>query len=251
MLLGLVAIVALFTILWYISVRLEDSSIVDIAWGPGILVLALIYYATGNGAPVRARLTLALVAIWAIRLGVHLYLRNQSQGEDGRYEALRSRRGPSWWWFSYFRVFLLQAVIAWIVSIPLYFAIVSVAPRRLTVVDYAGVLLFAIGFVFEALSDEQLRRFRDEPANVKLVLESGLWQYSRHPNYFGEALLWWGFGLLGAATGGVVGLIVPALLTYFLMHISSLLLERSLMRNRRAYAGYAESTSPFLPKQPH
>jgi steroid 5-alpha reductase family enzyme len=249
-LISLVAIVALFTILWYVSVRLEDSSIVDIAWGPSILVLSLIYYFTGNGAPLRAGLTVALVAIWAIRLGVHLYLRNQTQGEDARYEIMRSRRGRSWWWYSYFRVFLLQALTAWVASIPLYFAIVSVAPQNLTIIDYLGVLLFAIGFGFEAVGDEQLRQFRNKPRNVKLVLETGLWQYSRHPNYFGEALLWWGFGLLGAATGGVVGLIVPALLTYFLMNISSMLLERSLMRNRRAYAGYAEATSAFLPRTP-
>jgi steroid 5-alpha reductase family enzyme len=249
-LLGLIAIVALFTILWIVSVRLEDSSIVDVAWGPGILVLALTYYLTSNGAPVRARLTLALVAIWALRLAAHLFLRNQIQGEDVRYEVLRSRRGPSWWWFSYFRVFLLQAVTAWVVSIPLYFAIVSVVPRTLTIVDYVGVLFFLGGFVFEAVGDEQLRRFRNEPSNVKLVLETGLWRYTRHPNYFGEAMLWWGFGLLGAATGGVVGLLVPALLTYFLMKISGMLLERSLLRNRRAYAGYVESTSAFFPKAP-
>lgn len=247
LLLGLVAIVLLFSILWFVSVKLEDSSIVDIAWGPGILILALTYYFTSSGAPPRARLVLALVAIWAIRLAAHLYFRNQSQGEDPRYEAMRARRGPSWWWFSYFRVFLLQALTAWVVSIPIYFAIVSVAPRTLTIVDFFGILLFGAGFLFEAIGDEQLRRFREQPRNVKLVLEDGLWGYCRHPNYFGEALVWWGFGFLGAATGGVVGLIVPVLVTYFLMNISSMLLERGLLRNRRAYASYVETTPAFLP----
>jgi steroid 5-alpha reductase family enzyme len=249
-LIGLIAIVTLFTILWFVSVRLEDSSIADIAWGPGILVLALTYYFISDGAPPRSRLAVALVALWAGRLAAHLYVRNRAQGEDPRYEAMRSRRGPSWWWYSYFRVFLLQAVTAWVVSIPIYFAIVSVAPRSLTLVDYLGVMLFGAGLLFEAISDEQLRRFRDQPRNVKLVLETGLWQYSRHPNYFGEALVWWGFGLLGAATGGFVGLLVPALMTYFLMNVSSLLLERSLLGNRKAYAGYVESTSPFMPRRP-
>lgn len=247
MLIGLVVIVLLFTILWFVSVKLEDSSIVDIAWGPGIFILALTYYFTSNGAPPRARLTLALVAIWAIRLAAHLYIRNQRQGEDPRYESLRANRGPTWWWFSYFRVFLLQAVTAWFVSIPIYFAIVSVAPRTLTIVDFFAVLLFVAGFLFEAVGDEQLRRFRDQPRNVKLVLEDGLWRYSRHPNYFGEALLWWGFGFLGAATGGVVGLIVPVLITYFLINVSSMLLERGLLRNRRAYASYVATTPAFLP----
>ena len=247
MITGLVAIVTLFTILWIVSVRLEDSSIVDIAWAPGILTLALTYYAASDGAPPRARLTVALVAVWAIRLAWHLFVRNQQQGEDARYEMLRARRGPTWWWYSYFRVFLLQAVTAWVVSIPLYFAIVSVAPRTLTIVDYLGVVVFLAGFICEAISDEQLRRFRNQARNVKLVLETGLWRYSRHPNYFGEALVWWGFGLIGAATGGVIGLIVPMMLTYFLMNVSSLLLERSLLRNRRAYASYVATVPAFVP----
>ena len=250
LLLGLAAVVTLFTILWFVSVRLEDSSIADIAWGPAILVLALAYYFTSNGAPARARLTLALVTIWAIRLAVHIAVRNKDQGEDFRYEALRQARGPSWWWFSYFRVFLLQALAAWMLSIPLYFAIVSVAPRALTVVDVLGVGLFTAGFLWEAIADEQLRRFRGEPRNVKLVLDSGLWHYSRHPNYFGEALLWWGLGLIAAATGGAVGLFAPALLTYYLMYASWVPLERALLRNRRAYAHYVEITSPFVPKPP-
>ena len=251
LLLGLVAVVTLFTIVWFVSVRLEDSSIADIAWGPAILVLALTYYLTSNGAPVRARLTVALVALWAIRLATHIFLRNQAQGEDFRYEVMRNWRGSTWWWFSYFRVFLLQAVVAWIVAIPIYFAVVSVAPRTLTVVDYAAMLIFAAGFLFEAIGDEQLRRFRNEPGNVKLVLETGLWRYTRHPNYFGEALVWWAFGLLGAATGGVVGLIIPALMTHFLSNISGTLLERSLLRNRRAYANYVATTSAFIPKPPN
>ncbi len=250
MLIGLAVIVLLLTILWLVSLRLNDASIADIAWGPGILILALTFYFTSNGAPARARLTLALVAIWAVRLAAHLFVRNQLQGEDFRYEMLRSRYGRSWWWFSYVRVFLLQAVLAWIVSIPLYFAIVSVAPRTLTIVDFVGLLWFAAGFLFEAIGDEQLRRFRNEPRNVKLVLETGLWRYTRHPNYFGEALMWWGLGLIGAATGGVVGLVVPALMTHFLMNISGPLLERSLVRNKRAYANYVATTPAFVPKTP-
>ena len=246
--LGLAAIVVLFTVLWVISVRSEDASIADIAWGPGILTLAVVYYFTSNGAAVRAGLMLALVAIWAIRLAAHLYVRNRLQGEDFRYEMLRNHRGKSWWWYSYFRVFLLQAVVAWILSIPVYFAVVSLAPPTLTMVDYLGVVLFIIGFAFETIGDEQLRRFRGSPRNVKLVLETGLWQYTRHPNYFGEAVLWWGIGLIGAATGGVVGLIAPALITYFLMNVSAMLLERSLKRNKRAYENYIATTSAFIPR---
>lgn len=247
LLLGLAVIVVLFTGLWFVSVRREDASIADIAWGPGILVLALVYYFTGNGAPLRGRLMLALVAIWAIRLAVHVGFRNRLQGEDFRYEMLRAGRAETWWWFSYFRIFLLHALVAWVVSIPIYFATVSVAPAALNIVDYLGILIFAAGLAFEAVGDEQLRRFRADPKNVKLVLETGLWAHTRHPNYFGEALVWWGFGLIGAATGGVVGLISPALLTYFLMNVSSLLLERSLKRNKTAYASYIAAVPAFVP----
>lgn len=247
LLLGLAVIVVLFTGLWFVSVRREDASIADIAWGPGILVLALVYYFTGNGAPLRGRLMLALVAIWAIRLAVHVGFRNRLQGEDFRYEMLRAGRAETWWWFSYFRIFLLHALVAWVVSIPIYFATVSVAPAALNIVDYLGILIFAAGLAFEAVGDEQLRRFRADPKNVKLVLETGLWAHTRHPNYFGEALVWWGFGLIGAATGGAVGLIIPTFITYYLVYISGPLLERSLLRNRKAYTSYVATIPAFLP----
>jgi steroid 5-alpha reductase family enzyme len=160
-LLGLAAIVALFTIVWLVSVRIENSSIADVAWGPGILILGLTYYLTADGFPLRARLTLALLAIWAIRLAAHLAWRIRNEGEDHRYVQWRDEREDSWWWFSYFKVFLLQAVLAWIVSAPIYFATVSLAPAALTLFDLLGVLAIAAGLVIEAVADEQLRRFRN------------------------------------------------------------------------------------------
>jgi steroid 5-alpha reductase family enzyme len=248
---GLAAIVILFTVLWAVSLRLENSSIADVAWGPGILVIGLTYYFTSNGAPLRAHLTLALLAIWAIRLATHLGIRIRLHGEDFRYATWRDRYENHWWWVSYFKVFLLQAVIAWLVSLPIYFSVVSQAPLSLTLLDYLGVLLFISGLVFEGVADEHLRRFRADRANRGKVLDRGLWRLTRHPNYFGEAVLWWGFGVIGVATGGVPGLLGPAVLTYLLLYVSGVALLESTLIEKPGYIHYAGRTPAFLPLPPH
>ena len=246
LLLGLAVIVILFTILWAVSLRQQNSSIADVAWGPGILVIGLTYYFTSDGVTLRAQLTLALLAIWAIRLATHLGIRTRLQGEDFRYVKWRDEY-DHWWLVSYFKVFLLQAVVGWIISLPIYFCIVSLAPASLTMLDYLGVLLFVCGLVFESVGDEQLRRFRADRVNRGKVLDTGLWRYTRHPNYFGEALVWWGFGLIGAATGGVPGLVGPAILTYLLINVSGVALLESSLIEKAGYIQYAGRTPPFLP----
>ena len=246
---GLAAIFILFTILWVVSVRLENSSLVDVAWGPGILVVGLTYYFTSDGGTVRAHLTLALLAMWAIRLATHLGIRTRLQGEDFRYVKWRDEYSH-WWFVSYFKVFLLQSVIGWIVSWPIYFAIVSLAPASLTMVDYLGALLVVSGLVVESVADEQLRRFRADRVNRGKVLDTGLWRYTRHPNYFGEALLWWGFGLIGVATGGVPGLIGPAILTFLLIYVSGVALLESTLIEKPGYVQYVGRTPVFLPLPP-
>jgi steroid 5-alpha reductase family enzyme len=247
LLLGIVAIVIFFTILWAVSLRLQNSSIADAGWGPGILVIGLTYYFTSDGYPLRAYLTLALLAVWAIRLGAHLGIRNRLEGEDYRYVKWRDEYEDSWWWFSYVKVFLLQAVIAWIVSLPIYFAIVSLTPAELTLFDIVGVLVFLAGLVFESVGDEQLRRFRADRANKGKVLDTGLWSYSRHPNYFGEALVWWGFGLIGLAAGGFPGLLGPAVLTYLLIYVSGVALLEATLIQKQGYIQYVGKTPAFLP----
>jgi len=250
LLLGLAAIVILFTVLWAVSLRLENSSIADVAWGPGILVVGLTYYFTSDGVTLRAHLTLALLAMWAIRLATHLGIRTRLQGEDFRYVKWRDEYSH-WWFVSYFKVFLLQSVIGWIVSWPIYFAIVSLAPASLTMVDYLGALLVVSGLVVESVADEQLRRFRADRVNRGKVLDTGLWRYTRHPNYFGEALLWWGFGLIGVATGGVPGLIGPAILTFLLIYVSGVALLESTLIEKAGYIQYVGRTPAFLPLPPH
>ena len=251
MLIGLAAVIALGILLWLVSLAVRDSSIVDIAWGPLILLIGLSYYLTTDAPGSRARLIVALVALWAVRLAAHIGARNLGHGEDFRYAAWRAQHPDTWWIRSYFKVFLLQGVIAWIVATPLFYAITSNAPANLTMWDGAGVAVFAFGFLFEAIGDEQLRRFKADPTNKGRVMNTGLWRYTRHPNYFGEAVLWWGIGLIGVATGGWLGLAGPAIITFLLLRVSGVaMLEKTLKETKPGYAEYIANTSSFLPLPP-
>ncbi|MEZ5288547.1 MAG: DUF1295 domain-containing protein [Vicinamibacterales bacterium] len=184
---GLAAIVGLFSLLWVASLRLRNASIVDTWWGPGFLVATIVSLGAASPAHPRAWVAAAAVVLWAVRLAAHIGLRNSGHGEDPRYAAWREQYGAQWWWWSYFHVFLLQAVIAWVVSWPVFFAVTRDAAFP-TVLDAAGVGLFATGWLFETVGDWQLARFKRNPANRGQVFDRGLWKYTRHPNYFGEAV---------------------------------------------------------------
>lgn len=250
MLIGLAAVIALFTILWLASLAVRNSSIVDIWWGPAILVIGVTYYLITDDPGSRARLMVALVALWAVRLAAHIGARNVGHGEDFRYAAWRAQHPDTWWIRSYFKVFLLQGVIAWIVALPLYYAVTSPSPGHFTIWDQAGALVFAAGLLFESIGDEQLRRFKADPANKGRVMDRGLWRYTRHPNYFGEAVLWWGLGLIGAGTpGGWLGLVGPAIITFLLIRVSGVaMLEKTLRTTKPGYAEYIASTPAFFPR---
>ena len=251
MLVGLAAVIALGILLWLVSLAVRDSSIVDIAWGPLLFLIGVTYYATTVVAGSRARLMMALVALWAVRLAAHIGARNLGHGEDFRYAAWRAQHPDTWWIRSYFKVFLLQGVIAWIVAMPLYYAITSASPVHFTLWDQIGALVFAAGFLFEAIGDEQLRRFKANPANKGRVMNTGLWRYTRHPNYFGEAVLWWGLGLIGVAAGGWLGLVGPAIITFLLIRVSGVaMLEKTLKETKPGYADYIARTPAFFPRFP-
>ncbi len=251
MLIGLAAVIALGILLWLVSLAVRDSSIVDIAWGPLLFLIGVTYYATTTAPGSRARLMMALVALWAVRLAAHIGARNLGHGEDFRYAAWRAQHPDTWWIRSYFKVFLLQGVIAWIVAMPLYYAITTNAPAHWTMWDWAGVEVFAFGFLFEAIGDEQLRRFKANPANKGRVMNTGLWRYTRHPNYFGEAVLWWGLGLIGVAAGGWLGLVGPAIITFLLIRVSGVaMLEKTLKETKPGYADYIARTPAFFPRFP-
>lgn len=247
-LVGLGALVGLFTLLWVVSLPLRDASIVDSFWGPAFLVASAAYVLRSGASP-RAVLILILVALWALRLAIHIFTRNRGHGEDRRYVAMREQAGAAFWWVSLFRVFLLQAVLAWLISAPLAAAIASAAPLGLA--DALGVLLWGAGLAIETAADAQLRAFRADPAARGTVLRTGVWAWSRHPNYFGEALLWWGYFVLALAAGAGWTIFAPLLMTFLLVRVSGVaLLERDLAQRKPGYADYMREVPSFIPRPP-
>ena len=234
------------TLLWLLSLRLKDVSIIDIFWGPGIALMAW----TAASTPIQPRgwLALALVSLWGLRLGLHIFLRHK--GEDHRYGAMRAKFGARWWWWCLFQVFWLQALLLWIVSWPLQAAVAALGP--LNIIDAAGAALAAAGLLIEGFADYQLTRFRADPANAGRVMDRGLWSWSRHPNYFGDALMWWGFFLLGFAGSHAWWLLVsPVAMTILLLRVSGVsLMEETIAERRPAYADYVRRTSAFVPLPP-
>jgi len=248
---GLGVILAYMTALWVASLIVRNSSIVDIFWGLGFVVVGGVYFALGHGDLARRLLLMTLVAVWGLRLSLFIAMRNIGKGEDKRYQVWRNENGARWWWKSFFQVFLLQGIIMWIVSSTLLIGQVGPSLDVPSPLDALGVLAWAVGFTFEAAGDWQLARFKADPANKGRVMDRGLWRYTRHPNYFGEAAMWWGFGLIAlGAPGGVLALIGPALMTFLLMRVSGVTLLEKSMETRPGYREYVQRTSAFFPWPP-
>ncbi len=245
-------VLALLVVLWLVSVRKRDASIVD-PWWSMLFLLITANTITQTGFTPGKTLLLVLVAAWALRLWLHLLVRARGQAEDPRYAAFRERFGPErYWWFSFFQVFLLQGCLALFVSAPLQLAGAAPWPDGLTLLDGVGALIFGLGFGFEVVADRQLDAFRRDPSRRGQVLDTGLWRFSRHPNYFGEALLWWGFGLCALDQPlGWVALAGPLLMTFLLVRVSGVsLLDAHLRSTRPGYADYIERTPGFVPWRP-
>ncbi|MEJ2541899.1 MAG: DUF1295 domain-containing protein [Gemmatimonadota bacterium] len=243
---GLALLLVAWTGLWLVSVRLRDVSIVDIAWGPAFLIMALVgrWHAADPG--LRSDLTLAAVAIWSLRLAVHLALRARGRGEDRRYAAMRSEHGEAFVTRSLVTVFWLQAVLAGVLSVPLLAAVDSAGAPG--VAGWLGLGLVASGVLLESVADAQLVRFKRRRDSDAGVLDSGLWRYSRHPNYFGEAVLWWGFGLLAVDAGAIWTIFSPVVMTGLLLKVSGVpLLEEDMRERRPEYADYVRRTPSFIP----
>lgn len=244
-LLTLLALAAAVTLLWLLSLRLRDASIVDIFWGCGFVLASVIAYLSSEGGR-RAAIVLALVTVWGCRLAIYLAWRNLGRGEDYRYQAIRNRYGDSFPVLSLFIVFGFQGLLIWIISMPLQ--IVMARNMPLSPVDLIAGLLWLAGFLFETIGDLQLARFKADPANRGKVMDRGLWGYTCHPNYFGDSLVWWGFYLFAFAAGGWWTVFSPILMTLLLLKISGVaLLERNLIKTRPDYEDYSRRVSAFIP----
>lgn len=245
---GFLGIWVLVTLLWLLSIPLRNVSIVDIFWGMGFVLTNGWYYWAGEGNPDRKLLLLILVSIWGLRLSIYLAWRNLGKGEDFRYQQFRKDYGADrYWWLSYFQVFLLQGLLMGLIAVPLAFG-QGESRFGLNVWDYVGAAFWLIGFVFEAGGDWQLARFKADPANKGKVMDRGFWRYTRHPNYFGDAAVWWGFGLIAIGAGGYWGVLGSILMTGLIVKVSGVaLLEKSLKTQKPQYAEYIRKTSAFFP----
>jgi steroid 5-alpha reductase family enzyme len=233
-------------IAWAVCTARRNVGLIDIFWSLFLLVAALAFLRGSDEPAGRALLVLSLVGIWALRLAAHLAVRNWNAPEDHRYQAIRARNQPGFEWKSLYLVFGLQAVLAFIVSLPLYAAVTSAAP--LNILDMLGALLVVAGLLVETVADTQLAAFRDDPGSRGQVLDRGLWRYSRHPNYFGEFCVWWGFYLLALATGAWWALFSPLLMSVLLLRVSGVtLLEKDIGQRRPGYADYVARTNAFFP----
>lgn len=247
---NLVVVAVLMVLVWVVSVVLRDASIVDIVWGLGFVVVAWSSWIVSDSTEVSDLVIRLCVTVWGLRLAMYLAWRNIGKGEDYRYQAMRKKYGSRFPLVSLVSVFLLQGVLMWIVSLPVQ--LTHVVDGRSSPMVAIGVVLWAVGVMFESVGDAQLARFKARPENAGKVMRSGLWRYTRHPNYFGDFLAWWGIGVASlAGWSSVVGLLGPVGMSVLLMRVSGVpMLEHSIAKRRPDYVEYRRTTSAFFPRRP-
>ncbi|MGB7448291.1 MAG: DUF1295 domain-containing protein [Ornithinimicrobium sp.] len=252
---SLAALVLLQLLTWAWSRRVGKWAVVDVVWGAGFavvgLVSALVGLLLGSGSDLRTLIIAALVCVWGGRLSWHIFTRSRGKGEDPRYEDLTEGLGPV---SAALKVFGLQGALQWVISLPLQ-AAAAAGPTQgaWTIVLIAGVLVFAVGLTFEAIGDAQLAAFKADPEQQGEVMDQGLWAWTRHPNYFGDACVWWGLFIVAASSGewGVAWTVVsPALMTHFLRNVSGAKLLEESMKDRPAFRDYMRRTAYFFPRTP-
>lgn len=225
----------------------KDNSIVDIAWGLGFVLTALVSFFWKRGFTGREILATSLILVWGLRLAGHIFLRNRDRGEDFRYAAWRKQWGK---WFilrSYFQVYILQGALMLSIAYPVILINYSRNPG-LTVFDGLGLCIWLIGFFFEAVGDHQLQVFKRVPENRGRIMTSGLWSLTRHPNYFGEVTMWWGIFMLAVSVPrGWTALVSPVIITFLLLRVSGIPMLEKKYAGNPAFASYAARTRAFFP----
>lgn len=250
---GLGVTMTILTAMWIFTLIIKDSSIIDIYWGFGYVILVWFYlwWLGEDYWTSRNFFFSGLVSIWGLRLTIYLAWRNIGKGEDPRYVEWRKEAGRHWWWISYWRVFVLQGVLLWVIS-SLFGPALKGGDEGLVSTDYIGVGLWVMGLYFEGMGDWQLAKFKANPANKGKVMNKGLWKYTRHPNYFGDAVVWWSFFCFALAYhNGLLWFMSPFLMTFLLVRISgAAMLESNLKKTKPKYAEYIRQTSVFFPMLP-
>jgi steroid 5-alpha reductase family enzyme len=244
---GLLLILSFMAVVWGVSLVLKKASIADPFWGLGFVVVAGYYHLSTANESLRKVIVLLLVTIWGLRLFGYLLWRSYGKPEDYRYAQFRKEYGEHrYWWVSFFQVFVLQGILLWLISAPLLSA--QYYDQQPGWLDAIAIGFWLVGFIFEAGGDYQLVKFKSNPANKGKVLNTGFWRYTRHPNYFGDACVWWGFGLFSVAAGSYWPVLGSVLITFLLVKVSGVaMLERSLKTTKPEYSEYIRKTNAFLP----
>jgi len=247
-----VVVAALMFAVWGLSLVYRDASLVDRYWGLGFVLVGWATLLASDGFGLRQYIMVALVSVWGLRLSAYITWRNWGDAEDPRYQAMRKRHGAAFPWISLFTVFLLQGILMWIISTPVQVGIAAGKPDTLTVFDGIGVILWLVGIFFEAVGDAQLARFKADPANKGKVMDRGLWRYTRHPNYFGDCMVWWGIFVMALSVPlGWATVAGPVIMTVLLLKVSGVaLLEKDIRKRRPEYEDYVRRTSAFIPCPP-
>ena len=246
-----VVVIALHASLWFVAaLKLRRNDVADVAWGTGFIILALVGQFSAAAVSIRGITVTALVTIWGLRLSLHIGLRNQEKAEDPRYRKWREEWGNHATVRAYFQIFLLQGLLIVVILMPVTY-ILSHRNIALTSFDGIGVAVWLVGFLFEAIGDLQLTRFKKDASNSGRVITSGLWKFTRHPNYFGEVTLWWGVWLIACSfPGGWETVFGPATITALILFVSGIpLLERKYQGNIQ-FEEYKRRTSAFFPLPP-
>jgi steroid 5-alpha reductase family enzyme len=243
---ALVVILAVGVASWTFSVIKKDVSFVDSLWSLFFVIAAVVFALDAPPISLRGKIVLALVVIWSLRLSIYITARNWGKPEDYRYQSIRANNEPGFAFKSLYIVFGLQGMLAWLVALPLLPAITSDVP--LNGIDLIAALLWLVGFVFEAGGDYQLARFKAREDSKGRVLDTGLWRYTRHPNYFGDFCIWWSFFLFAVASGGCWSIASPLLMSLLLLKVSGVaMLEKTISDRRPKYAEYIRRTNAFFP----
>ncbi|MGD8369692.1 MAG: DUF1295 domain-containing protein [Desulfobacterales bacterium] len=248
--LGLIWVV--MTGAWFVSLAIRNVTIVDSLWGLGFVLLAWVTFFSAQGAPARGLLICALVTLWGVRLAVYLTRRNWKKPEDPRYGTWRREAGERFWIVSLVKVFWIQALFLWVIALGVQYGIAQPSPAGLTWLDAVGALISLAGIGIESAADAQLARFKKDPENRGRVMDRGLWGWSRHPNYFGESLVWWGIFLIALSTPVSFWTIVsPVVITLVLTKMTGVALtEKTIKEKRPEYRRYIETVPAFFPKIP-
>jgi steroid 5-alpha reductase family enzyme len=246
---NLAAVCAMMFCGWILSLATKNVTLVDSLWGLGFVLIAWITFGLTDGYSGRKLLLTGLTTAWGLRLSVHLTWRNWGKGEDPRYGSWRQAGGERFWIISLFKVFLLQALFLWVIALAIQYGQASPHPAHWTRLDFLGFIIWLVGFVFESVSDFQLARFKADSTNRGKVMDRGLWAYSRHPNYFGESLIWWGLFLIALSTPNSWWTVIsPLIITAVLLKMTGIpLMEKAIVDTRPGYRDYIRRTSAFIP----